>query len=279
MIEATTHEELKDWIASVIEKEGTRLELRQKGDGAESRVREWKLPDAESGTLAREIQEHADRDGRHLRGPVLYVLLAYREEGAYFARIFVSARGKDVGDRVLETESPTVEGVTSQLMRHTEASARIAVGQTSAIILQYQKMLESAYARIAQLEARQSKVMELYESLTGMEHERQLETMRVRASDKRTEFFKEKLDLIAPVLVNKVLAAKGGPSPSIFGEEMVRQLLKSLKPGQIEHIMGSLEPAQVAILSELYAGYGTRELERDAKANGHQNGVSNGKGG
>ena len=151
-------------------------------------------------------------------------------------------------------------------MRHNEANARLAIGQTLDVISHYRSLLAAREKRIEELEAKYWKVAELYERLTSMQHERDLEVMRIQQADKRQDFLKDKLDMLAPVLVSKVLpgAAKGGA----LGEELIRQFLKSLSPKQMEAIVGSLSPEQAAVINEVYVAYGEREVAKDeAKKN------------
>ena len=122
-------------------------------------------------------------------------------------------------------------------------------------------------------------VAELYERLTSMQHERDLEVMRIQQSDKRQDFLREKLDLLAPVVLAKV--APNAAKNAALGEELLRQFLKSLSPQQMETIVSSLKPEQAAVINEIYVAYGERELAKEeAKKNGKKtNGTTNGTAG
>jgi hypothetical protein len=90
--------------------------------------------------------------------------------------------------------------------------------------------------------------------------------IREKRSDKKHDFVREKLDMLTPVLMSKVLGkgtAKG--DGSMFGEELVRQFLKSLDASQINAIMSSLGPEQVVTMAEIYQKYGEREVAREKK--------------
>jgi len=274
------HAELAQWLERQLADGVTRLVLRQKGEEAGDQVvREFAPKDGGSAAgLAEEIYRGAHNDGRHFRGRSLYGVFAYRERD-YLDRFFFAVEGEEEQQPHFGTREANLSGVTSQLMRHNEASARLAIGQTLDVIGHYKSLLAAREKRIEELETKYWKVAELYERLTSMQHERDLEVMRIQQADKRQDFLREKLDMLAPVIVSKVIpgAAKGGA----LGEELIRQFLKSLSPKQMEAIVGSLTPEQAAVINEVYVAYGEREMAKDeAKKNGKKtNGTTNGASG
>jgi hypothetical protein len=94
-----------------------------------------------------------------------------------------------------------------------------------------------------------------------MQHERELELLRMQQSDKRQEFLRDKLDMLTPVLMSKVMP--GASKGAALGEAPIRQFLKSLSPKQMEAIVGSLSPEQAAVINEVYVAYGEREVAKD----------------
>ena len=125
-----------------------------------------------------------------------------------------------------------------------------------------------------------TEALELQERLMSVQHERDMEIIRAQQSDKRTDFLKEKLDMLAPVLVSKMIGK--GAGGAALGEELMRQFLKSLTPDQMSKIVGSLAPEQAAVINEIYLAYGERELAQETgkksangkKTNGHTNGTA-----
>lgn len=256
---------LGKWLRDQQEDDCTHVILRQRTADAEQQVREWNLAAAEDlDELAAEIEARAHEDGKHFRGPTLYGLFAYREVGkAHVDRTFLRVEGQGGRESFFtETEAPDGRGITSQLMRHNEVATRIALGQTSEIIEFYKRSLEARDRRIEDLENRHFKMLELYEKLQSMQHERDLELVREQRADERSKFLKEKLDMLTPVLMNKLLG-KGGASTPALGEELMRQFLKSLAPNQIDALMGMLSPEQAAVIGEVYEAYAKREMDRE----------------
>jgi len=257
--------QLAKWLRAQQEDDCTHVILRQRTAETDQQVREWNLAAAEDlDALAAEIETRAQEDGQHFRGPTLYGLFAYREVGkAHVERTFLRVEGQGGRESFFqETEAPDGRGITSQLMRHNEVATRIALGQTSEIMEFYKRALEQRDRRIEDLENRHFKMLELYEKLQSMQHERDLEVVREQRADERTKFLKEKLDLLAPVLMNKLLGKEGATAPAL-GEELMRQFLKSLAPNQIDALMGMLRPEQAAVIGEVYEAYAKREMERD----------------
>jgi hypothetical protein len=273
------HSELAQWLERQVADGVTRLVLRQKGDeGGDTLVREFPVEGAGGpGALADTLHRRAKDDGRHFRGRSLYGVFAYRDRD-YIDRYFFSVEG-DEEQHHFGTREANLSGVTSQLMRHNEANARLAIGQTLDVIAHYKTLLTAREKRIEELETKYWKVAELYERLTSMQHERELDAMRMAQADKRQEFLREKLDMLAPVVLSKL--APGASKGVALGEELLRQFLKSLSPQQMDAIVGSLKPEQAAVINEIYLAYGERELATEkAKKNGKKtNGVSNGAAG
>ena len=257
---------LAKWLRAQQEDDCTHVVLRQRTAETDQQVREWNLAAAEDlDALAAEIETRAQEDGQHFRGPTLYGLFAYREVGkAHVERTFLRVEGQGGRESFFqETEAPDGRGITSQLMRHNEVATRIALGQTSEIMEFYKRALEQRDRRIEDLENRHFKMLELYEKLQSMQHERDLEVVREQRADERTKFLKEKLDMLAPVLMNKLLGKEGATAPAL-GEELMRQFLKSLAPNQIDALMGMLRPEQAAVIGEVYDAYVKREMERES---------------
>jgi hypothetical protein len=265
------------WIRDQVDDHCIRVALRQKTDDSEQHVREWSLVQVTNvDDLVEEIETCAHGDSLNFRGPTLYGLFSYREAGKrYVSRTLLRVAGQGFNQAMVgETEAADARGLTSQMMRHTEVASRIALGHTQEIILQYQQLLAQRDKRIEDLESRHYKVLELHERLTSMQHERDMDMVRAAQSDKRTDFFKEKLDMLAPVLISKMVKGAGGAA---LGEELMKQFLGSLTPPQMDKILSSLAPEQGALISEIYAAYGDREVAKKngkEKANGHSNGAA-----
>jgi hypothetical protein len=261
------HADLAQWLERQLADGATRIVLRQKTDeGGDTLVREFPIDGSVGANdLAELLDKRAREDGRHFRGRSLYGVFAYRDRD-YLDRYFFAVEGDDEQHHFGMREA-NLSGVTSQLMRHNEANARLAIGQTLDVIGHYKALLVAREKRIEELETKYWRVTELYERLTSMQHERELETMRAAQSDKRQDFLREKLDMLAPVMLSKL--APGAAKGAALGEELIRQFLKSLSPQQMENLVGSLRPEQAAVINEIYVAYGERETAKDEAKKNH----------
>jgi hypothetical protein len=273
-------EDLRAWLVDMLASKCTRFDLRRRGIASEERCGTVHADaSADVGRLAEDLLARASRDARHFRGPQSYIVGASSdEEGADEIRTIIEVPGgRDALERGVDVEGASTAGLLGQLMRHNEADQKAISGNFSAVCAGYDKLLaardriiEQRDARIAELEARELKVHDLFERLTTAEHERRLELHRVEQQDKRAEYAVQKLDLLLPLVASKVgtrvlgeTKAAGGP---MFGEEMLRQLLRSLDESQVTGILASLRPEQAAIVGELYVAYAEREQKKATEA-------------
>jgi len=268
-------EELRAWLVDVLADDRTRFELRRRGIGVEERCGVFRAPpEADVGRLAEEILGRAARDARHFRGDQSYIVAAGDDDDGKGAvqTVVEVAGGRDVDERGANIELASSQGLLSQLMRHNEADQKAISSQFSAVFAAYEQLLaardriiEQRDKRIAELETRELKVFEMYENLSTAEHERRLDVHRLEQQDKRTEYATQKLDLLLPVIGSKLGGrlmgdTKGAP---LFGEEMLRQFLRSLDDTQVSTIVSHLRPEQAAIVGELYLAYAERDGKKD----------------
>jgi hypothetical protein len=98
--------------------------------------------------------------------------------------------------------------------------------------------------------------------------------LKAQNAEKRKDHLLDKLDMLVPIAMSKVLPASKTPA---LGEELMRQLLKSLSRDQLSALVTHLSPEQAALIQEIYLAYCEREEQRDAKknaANGKPNGTN-----
>jgi hypothetical protein len=285
---------LTRWLQKQVSEKRARVVLRQRIQGGENQlVREWRLADIVASDLATAVYERAIEDATQQRGAVQYGLFSYAEgQKNYVDRTFLNVESGPTKEKpsTAITTLDTLEdderaqrvGVVGLLMKHTHASAQLALGSTVDIVRHYKEESDRKDARIRELEERQTAVLRMYEELLSAKHERELEMLKAQNSEKRKDHMLEKLDMVIPIAMAKVMPASKTPA---LGEELMRQLLKSLSREQLGALTSHLRPEQAALIHEIYLAYCEREEKRDAKkngANGHTNGVNgtaNGAGG
>jgi hypothetical protein len=274
-----------------VDEKRSRVVLRQRSSTGDQRVREWRLVDIVASELAAAIYAGALDDAKHQRGSVQYGLFAYVDGQKTHADRMLLCIENPEGKRTntalatLDSEGDDDDGLeraqkanlVGLLMRHTHASAQLALGHTVDIVRHYKEESERKDARIRELEERHEKVLAMYEELLSMKHERELEMLRAHNSEKRKDQLLDKLDMLVPIAMSKVIPASKTPA---LGEELMRQLLRSLTREQLSALVGHLSPEQAALIHEIYVAYAEREEQRDAKkkangVNGSASGAAN----
>jgi len=260
------HVDLANWIRVQIGKGCVRVTLCQRVGNENQHICDWTIAaDLDADALAEDANKRMHDEARTLRGPTFFMMFGFKPgECDYADRKIFRIEGVGANPETLlgETEQADPRGIVSQMMRHNEASVRISLGQTLNIVEHYKAMLRERDARIATLEEKLGQVGELQQQFVSMQHERSLDFIREKRVDRRTAFVREKLDMLTPVLMSKMLGANAPKgSGSIFGEELLRQFLKSLGPEQYRAIASTLNPEQSITLHEILDRYARREEE------------------
>jgi len=258
------HIDVGDWLRMQLRDGCNRIILRQRIQDIEQHVREWPLtPETDLVALAEEIRAKMNNEGRQLRGPTLFALFSFRAGcDMHIDRMLQRIEGSAGGGSALfgETEASDARGIVSMMMRHTEASARIALGQTLEIVEHYKSISKERGDRVAALEEKQTDNFKLFEQLMSLQHERDLDALREKRRDRQHKFLREKISLIAPVILSKIVSAGMAQGQgTLMGEELLRQFLKSLSADQAQAIVAALGPDQVVTMVELYERYRERE--------------------
>jgi hypothetical protein len=292
-IQAQELVELSRWLQRQVDEKRSRGAPRPPPSAGDQRVREWRLVDVNASELASVIYAGAVDDAKNQRGIVQYGLFAYVDgQKSHADRMLFCIdspdpkvrstalatldAGDDEDDGALERAQKA--NLVGLLMKHTHASAQLALGHTVDIIRHYKEESERKDGRIRELEERHEKVLAMYEELLSMKHERELEMLRAQNSEKRKDHLLDKLDMLVPIAMSKVIPASKTPA---LGEELMRQLLKSLTRQQLSQLVGHLSPEQAALIHEIYVAYVEKEDEREEKkktngVNGGASGAANG---
>lgn len=266
-VESDTVSDLTRWIPEQIRKRASRFVLAQRvGDSAHHTVDEWTTAElTDAGALAETIYATAVRDAQALKASQAYGVFALRDDRPEpISRMYFRIDAGAIG-WMQPADTPDERGVTSMLMRHTEASARLALGHSRGILDQYERLqeqtvahhgrlLEQAYARIAILEAREIEALQLRDQLQSTAREKE---MALAQLTRRTELQKlaiDKLSQFAPLILAKLGRGEGPtPSANVVGAiDVLTQFIVSITPEQFQEIAPLLRPEQMALLAHLY---------------------------
>lgn len=260
-------DELRGWLDEQKKSKPKKLVLRARQDtGVEQIVRELPYDPDDKKTSSDEIAQsfigRARSAARVQTGRTSFVVNAYNERN----------ESLDMFAFVITTEPPVRRDESAQvqltalLMRHTEASARLALGHTLGIVDKYRELLEAREAQIASLEHRIVQMTEANERVMSIRFEREL-TMLQASDDLETKrYAREKFDLLLPVVMSKIAPGALAPVKGGFlAEEMVEKIMSSLSSDQTQRIMAILDPEQQIALATIAQAYNQRGADKQAK--------------
>lgn len=208
--------------------------------------------------VAFEIVEAAREDAEGLGGIQKYSLKAFHgsRKTPTVKRFSIDARSDTVDDEF--SEPANTKGVLSQMMRHTEAATRLALGgahENQRMLLNTVRQLQE---RIDKLEQERAANWDLIEKMKSREHERELERITIERAEKRKDDALGELKLLLPVVAQKLNLPALGPGKSNESQAnaagmmlAIGKLIDSFKPEQIAGLMGILTPVQQAAFGTL----------------------------
>lgn len=264
--------DLTRWLRGVFlrqKKQLARVSLHQVEVGGNARVQDWSdFEEVKPDTLAREVYQAAQDDAAGLRGPTRYQVLAYEgDDDAPCTRMsFRIMPDVELSDAIgEESEPPTAQGHMAQMMRHNEGSIRTSLGATNDIIRHYQRMNDSKDAQLEKFGEMHFKVLSAYEKLMDRQYEREASLRAEARKERQMEMIIEKLEMLAPIAMNKLLSSNDPTESPPLLELQVAALLKSLPTQMIGMIQGALPPESRALFMDLYRGMRDREVAREKK--------------
>jgi hypothetical protein len=269
--ESTTLSELTQWVAEQHKAGADKLLLRRRTEelNGHELVRSWSVEGAvNAAELAASILRTGHDEGRFFAGRSVYGVFSIAGRNP-LARYFFDVEGQesDVGGfSAAAARETNLSSVTSQLMRHNEANARLAIGQTLDIVGHYKAMLTVRDRRIEELERKYTEVFLLHERLLSMQHQRDMEKRALDLKEKNEDMMREKAGLLVPLVVNKLAPGAMPNAGANFLSSTIESLMGSLTPQQIEGVLAALSPEQGALIASLY--------QRFANKNGVQAGAA-----
>lgn len=194
-------------------------------------------------------------DAEGLGGVQTYVILPFFENrpdkpGSRFTIRESAGDGIDSDD--VESEPPTKSGVLTQMMRHTEAATRMSLMSSTQIMTILRNTVSRQAETIEKLVAEKMATIDLMERMRSEELERRLLVENTEREAKNKAELMDKIGMLVPVVINR-LAGKsvvpGGTSPM---EGLIKGLIESMQPDQIEKLQGVLTPTQMVSLMEIF---------------------------
>jgi hypothetical protein len=202
-----------------------------------------------------EIVSRGQSDADGSGGVQRFVLRVFVQgDSAASGRMAFRLRGNDDDFDEAFDDAPNQKGLTTQLMRHNEAMARIlatVVGSTTSSLT---RQLEAANARAEDLQTQRYRDFDTMERLRSGQHERDMDMLRLESEETRKTAMFEKFAVLAPVLLNKLAGQKLLPSsdPSVLA---LKEVVSTLDSSQFENILKALRPEQAIALIDIIKSF------------------------
>ena len=245
---------LEDWIPKQrkVCPEATWMEL-QHIDVSEQRcpVQRWPLS-KDLGSTLDEMWMMAEQYAKTARSIQSFCAALLNAEGKMVAQhAFLVAPDASVGGAMgFGSEPPSLEGITKQLMRHTEAHARMSASSVQGVIDRLLRENERLSRRCETLEERHLQTLQLQEELISLRAERELQKAAAERAEGRKDELVKKAGLLLPAIASKFTGSGMVTDPSI------KALAQSLDGEQVQHIAQALKPEQLLVLAQMMQRHG-----------------------
>jgi hypothetical protein len=246
---------------------GSRIELKTVKIGARAH---------DPKELARLFEGTAENFAGGVPGVQQFELLAFYDDNDQPQSRYPLRKAADPDHAGIGTEAPTTAGVTSQMMRLTEAAFRISNHHGAELFRLMDKVIERQDKRIETLEREQHDAIELAVAVVQKsatdQHSRMIELLKLKQSAKDREAIMRVLPAVANRVLGKEIFPQGVADTAIF-----EHLAESLDEDQIKKMSVILRPEQWAFVAdrlvEVLKKKQAREveekrLEESAKENG-----------
>lgn len=234
-----------------------------KSSGAAARLHAWAIApeqrtQAAAHSLAREVYDVANDHAAAFDGVQRYALGAYYGDeiepgrtGAF--RVTVSGRSDLASSAAEPTEEATGRGQLAQTMRHNEAISRLLIQSQELTTRTIAAQLAELRLENSELRTRLHDSMEVVEKAISEQHRRELETRRFELQAAGRAELKQKIDLLFPVLINRLAGIKSLPAGP--GGDSMRALVGSISQEQLQAIGNVLRPEQAIAFIDVLQGY------------------------
>lgn len=184
--------------------------LKGNGEPSYAPVFQWPRSSGTGHAIARAVVVAATMDAEDTNGLCRYSVTAETASGVVKQRSDLRINASKGSGDVSPEDPPTAAGLVSQAMRHQEAGAKLALESVGMVFGLMEKMLGVQNTQIERYQAREERVMEMAERLSGADHERKLEITRTQAvADMRSKAI-DKLGPLVPAVMAKLLKLPPG---------------------------------------------------------------------
>lgn len=240
------------------------IESKSRGE----RVNVWEVGEStDANDLAITIEQEALRDASTIERYQKYVVHTYRDgrRKAPAARVLFAMEGEKESGTELATEPANMRGLMSQLMRHNEALAKLAVGRQAESEKHHGALLARLFSVQEEQINKRLELVHMIEDLTSQREERQNAAMIAQSKAKAFEETATSVRALLPSVAEKVLN-KGSNGKTDLVREKFTALMSTLTEEQKSKLMESfggldLNPGQAIAAMELFKQVQDAETE------------------
>jgi hypothetical protein len=279
--EFSTEGQIAEWIEGWKGEGVVRVDLKALG-GATHIKRDALAANADAAKLAAAILARAKSRGAPMQCVrAMFLLLAFSGDGGeHIDEETVIVPGANAGKGDTVEEGTAQERLIGHLLKSQSDLHRLLISSREGSQIAQERLINQLSAALDGHEKRRIAVLDLHERLVDGHERRDLAQKSFLLDEKRQDMLEKKIDLLVPIVVNRLMGGGPGKGTPYLGEEMVRQFLGSLQPEVVEKIMAGLPAEQTALFSELYLAYAAAEEKRKVnegakKAEGTTNGAIN----
>lgn len=204
--------------------------------------------------LANDIEIRVTDDAEGLGGMQTYCVHSLYEKrpDKPGSRFTIRETSADENLEDAESEPPTKTGIITQMMRHTEAATRVALMATGQIMSALKNTNARQAEMIEKLVGEKMSNLETMEKLRSEEMERKIILQRAESDERRKSEIFEKLTMLLPVAVNRISGKNLLPEKASGTELVIKGLIESITPEQLEKLQTVLRPEQLVTLLEIF---------------------------
>jgi hypothetical protein len=228
----------------------------------ESRLGRQEL-EALSDEILLQAQSDADGMGRRIQRYGIYVYISAQTSPVASTTLMFQGEGmEEGGDEPLDTEPANSKGLLSQLMRHNEANARTSTLAMGAVVKEQARIIERLTQQNEVLQGKVLAAVELTEELQSAKHERDMAWKQLEKRQQLTGELFEKIQILLPVVANKVLGKPVFPEAIDPRVMVVKEWAESLSTSQVDSLRRILKPEQVIALLDAMQATQEDKIER-----------------
>lgn len=223
--------------------------------------------DEEVKNIVAELMNTAQDDANGNSTPSQYCIKAMRgklrgERGPKFRLRSDSESGDD--ETLGGSEPATIAGVTGQLMRHLEVDRRTSALKDEMYLRALTQTMNSQAQRIQHYEDKHLETILRLEEMANEKEAREIARLQSISREKRLD---EALKTFKPLVPVAIAKLKGVPADAKAGLQLaaITQVIKDLKPEQIEKLLEVLGPAAIP-LGELFLEANKEDVEAEEAA-------------